>query len=123
MLAPNGLASAHDAVAAAQATPGSDANGAAMSSESSSIAPAAVKQEDSSLSGAAGAVAAGQTGDVSMDESHAAGDASTVSSRPPSPSHSGTIGEGLLVIDKSKIPRPYKCPFPNCDKAFYRLEQ
>ena len=34
------------------------------------------------------------------------------------------VGDGgLLVIDKSKIPRPYKCPFPNCDKDFYRLEQ
>jgi hypothetical protein len=32
-------------------------------------------------------------------------------------------GDPLMIIDKSKIPRPYKCPFPNCDKAFYRLEQ
>lgn len=42
----------------------------------------------------------------------------------PGNGYSTTLsGDPLMVIDKSKIPRPYKCPFPNCDKAFYRLEQ
>ncbi|KAG0184720.1 hypothetical protein DFQ28_010659 [Apophysomyces sp. BC1034] len=28
----------------------------------------------------------------------------------------------ITPMDKTNIPRPYKCPFPTCQKSFYRLE-
>ncbi|KAG0174036.1 hypothetical protein DFQ28_008898 [Apophysomyces sp. BC1034] len=28
----------------------------------------------------------------------------------------------IAPVDKANVPRPYKCPFPTCQKSFYRLE-
>lgn len=117
-----------------ESTPSSTpASGAATGAQEESMqqsqngAVPSVYQQPSSQAGPAGDAS---FGDASAEDSgsheqpsHDGIYSSPVTGAPGNGYTTTLSGDPLMVIDKSKIPRPYKCPFPNCDKAFYRLEQ